>query len=56
MKQIHIWPSHVRLDHVDHVIFRPAGEPLSVTLVKLRRLGIDTGSGNVVVHPGVPLE
>jgi hypothetical protein len=50
MKQIHIWPSHVNIEHVDHVIFRDQNELLSSTLAKLSRLGFDTRPGNVEIH------
>lgn len=53
MKQIHIWPNHMRIPHLDLVLFRPNGETLAQTLVSLARLGFDTGPENVELHEGV---
>jgi hypothetical protein len=53
MKQIHVWPNHVRIAHLDLVLARPTEEPLAHTLKGLARLGFDTRPGNVEVHGGV---
>lgn len=50
MKQIHVWPNHVRVPHLDLVLPRPSGEPLSHTLGGLARLGFDTRAENVEIH------
>jgi hypothetical protein len=54
MKQIHIWPNHVRVAHLNLVLYRPSGEPLTQSLQSLARLGFDTRPENVEVHEGVP--
>jgi hypothetical protein len=54
MKQIHIWPNHIRVTHLNLVLFRPNGEPLTRSLKSLARLGLDTRPENVEVHAGVP--
>jgi hypothetical protein len=53
MKQVHIWPNHIRVTHLDLVIYRPDQESLDRSLSALARLGIDTGPHNVEVHDGV---
>ena len=53
MKQIHVWPNHIRIPHIDLVLPRARDEPLSHTLRSLSRLGFDTRDENVVVHGGV---
>ena len=50
MSQIHVWPNHVRVPHIDLVLHRPAGEPIARTLSGLARMGLDTRPGNIVVH------
>jgi len=50
MKQIHVWPNHIRIPHIDLVLPRPREEPLSHTLRSLSRLGFDTRADNVEVH------
>ncbi len=50
MKQIHIWPNHVRVAHIDLVLPRPREEPLAQSLMSLARLGFDTRLGNVEIH------
>jgi hypothetical protein len=54
MKQIHVWPNHIRVPHLDLVLVRPREEPLARSLNALARLGFDTRPGNVEVHDGVP--
>ncbi len=54
MKQIHVWPNHVRVPHLDLVLVRTKGEPLTASMNSLARLGLDTGPGNVEVHDEVP--
>ncbi|MGD0249415.1 MAG: hypothetical protein ABSB97_00755 [Thermoplasmata archaeon] len=54
MKQIHVWPNHIRIPHIDLVLARAREEPLTHTLNALARLGFDTRPGNVEVHGGVP--
>jgi len=53
MKQIHVWPNHIRIPHIDLVLPRAREEPLSLTLSYLSRLGLDTRAENVVVHGDV---
>jgi hypothetical protein len=50
MKQIHVWPNHVRVPHLDLVLFRHAGETLDHTLRALARFGLDTRPVNVELH------
>jgi hypothetical protein len=50
MKQIHIWPHHIRVPHLDLVLFRHEEETLCYTLAALARLGFDTRPANVEVH------
>ncbi len=54
MKQIHVWRNHIRIAHIDLVLYRSNNDSLARTLGKLERLGFDTRPGNVVVHDGVP--
>jgi hypothetical protein len=54
MKQIHVWPNHVRVAHLDLVLARNQGEPIAQTMSSLARLGIDTRPGNVEVHDEAP--
>lgn len=54
MKQVHVWPHHVRVAHLDLVLARNKGEPLEQTMSSLARLGIDTRPGNVEVHDETP--
>jgi len=42
MKQIHVWPNHIRVPHLDVVMIRPKEETLDHTLKTLARLGFDT--------------
>jgi hypothetical protein len=53
MKQIHVWPNHIRVAHVDLVLIRSREEPLTHSLKALARLGFDTSPGNVELHDGV---
>jgi len=55
MKQIHIWPNHIRVPHLDLVLIRPKEEPLARSLNSLARLGLDTRPDNVELHAGVEL-
>lgn len=55
MKQIHIWPNHIRIPHLDLVIFRSQPATLQGNLRALARLGFDTGPGNVDVHDPAPI-
>jgi hypothetical protein len=50
MKQIHVWPNHVRVPHLDLVLLRDHEEPLARTLSSLARIGLDTRTGNVELH------
>lgn len=54
MKQIHVWPNHVRIEHLDLVLYRPPTDSLESCLSALARLGLDTRPGNVVVHEARP--
>ncbi|MGC2289021.1 MAG: hypothetical protein WA688_04100 [Thermoplasmata archaeon] len=53
MKQIHVWPNHIRVPHLDLVLIRPKGETLAHSLGALARFGFDTRPENVEVHDGV---
>jgi hypothetical protein len=50
MKQIHIWPNHIRIPHVDLVLPRQKEESLEHTLKTLNRYGFDTRLENVEVY------
>jgi len=50
MKQIHVWPNHIRVPHLDLVLLRPKEEPVSRSLKALARFGLDTRPENVEVH------
>ena len=50
MKQIHVWPNHIRVPHLDLVLVRPEGEPLPRRLSALARLGLDTRPENIEFH------
>ena len=54
MKQIHVWPNHIRVPHLDLVLVRPQEEPLAHSLKTLARLGFDTRADNVEVHVDGP--
>ncbi|MGP8078116.1 MAG: hypothetical protein ACLQD8_03825 [Thermoplasmata archaeon] len=54
MKQIHVWPNHIRVPHLDLVLVRPREATLADSLNALARLGFDTRPGNVEVHDGGP--
>ncbi len=54
MKQIHIWPNHIRVPHLDLVLPRSEEESLATSLDHLARMGFDTRPANVEVHDGVP--
>jgi hypothetical protein len=49
-KQIHVWPNHVRIAHLDLVLARQKAEPLANRLNSLARMGFDTRPENVEVH------
>lgn len=55
MKQIHIWPNHVRVAHLDIVLTRKQGESLARSLCSLALLGFDTRPANVEVHEEAPV-
>ena len=50
MKQIHIWPNHIRIPHVDLVLPRQKEETLEHTLRTLNRYGFDTRAENVELY------
>jgi len=50
MKQIHIWPHHIRIPHIDLVLARQKEETLDHTLKTLAHFGFDTRPENVEVH------
>jgi hypothetical protein len=54
MKQIHVYPNHIRVTHLDLVLMRPNEEPVARSLKGLARLGLDTRPENVEIHAGVP--
>jgi len=53
MKQIHVWPNHIRIRSPDLVLVRAREETLALSLKTLARLGFDTQPSNVEVHEGV---
>ena len=53
MKQIHVWPNHIRVPHLDLILVRPLEEPLAHSLESLARLGFDTRPRNVELHAEV---
>ncbi|MCI4331520.1 MAG: hypothetical protein L3K19_06705 [Thermoplasmata archaeon] len=53
MKQIHVWRNHIRIAHLDLILYRPDSESLARSLSVVARLGLDTGEANVEVHDGV---
>jgi hypothetical protein len=53
MKQIHVWPNHIRVRPPDLVLVRAHEETLASSLTRLARLGFDTHPDNVEVHAGV---
>lgn len=50
MKQIHVYPNHIRVRHLDLVLIRPSEEPVARSLSALARMGLDTRPENVEVH------
>jgi hypothetical protein len=56
MKQIHVWPNHIRVPHLDLVLVRNSPEPLAHTLSSLARMGFDTRPENVEVHGELPAQ
>jgi len=50
MKQIHVWPNHVRVPHLDLILVRSREEPIAQTLRTLSRLGFDVRPANVEIH------
>jgi hypothetical protein len=50
MKQIHVWPNHIRVPHLDLVLVRTSDETLAQRLDALARLGLNTRSENVELH------
>ena len=50
MKQIDIYPNHIRIRHLDLVMIRPSDEPVADSLKQLARLGFDTRPENVEVR------
>jgi hypothetical protein len=50
MKEIHVWPNHIRVPRLDLVLMRPKGATLADSLEILARLGFDTRPKNVEVH------
>jgi hypothetical protein len=53
VKQIHVWPNHIRVTSPDLVLVRSPDEPLGRTLKGLARLGFDVDPTNIEVHDGV---
>lgn len=53
MKQIYVYPNHIRVPHLDLVLYRSSEEPVSLSLKALARLGLDTRPENVEIYPGV---
>ena len=47
MKQIHVWPNHIRIPEIDLVLYRSQRETLDDSLDALARLGFDTRPDNV---------
>ena len=55
MKQIHIWPNHIRIPHVGLVLMRSQPGSLAGSLSHLARLGFDTRPANVEIHEALEL-
>jgi hypothetical protein len=49
MKQIQVYPNHIRVPHLDLVLVRPSEEPVAKSLKALARWGLDTRPENVEV-------
>jgi hypothetical protein len=54
MKQIHVWRHHIRIPHLDLVLYRSTPGDLGASLDSLARLGFDTRPGNVELHEQGP--
>jgi len=52
-KQIHVWPNHIRVAHLDLVLPRARQEPVAQSLRTLQRMGLDVRPSNVELHDGV---
>jgi hypothetical protein len=50
MKQIHVYPNHIRVRHLDLVLIRPRDEPYAKSLKSLARMGLDVRPENVELH------
>jgi hypothetical protein len=50
MKQIQVYPNHIRIRHLDLVLMRPREESIAHSLRNLARLGFDTRPENVDVR------
>lgn len=53
MKQIQVYPNHIRVRHLDLVLIRPRNEPYAQSLRALARMGLDVRPENIEVHAGV---
>jgi hypothetical protein len=54
VKQIQIWPNHIRVPHLDLVLVRSPSQPLDESLTALARMGFDIRPENVEVHEDEP--
>jgi hypothetical protein len=53
MKQIHVYPNHIRIRHLDLVLIRPRDESYAKSLRGLARMGLDVRPENVELHTAV---
>jgi hypothetical protein len=53
MKQIQVYPNHIRVRHLDLVLIRKRDEPYAQSLKALARMGVDVRPENVELHAGV---
>jgi hypothetical protein len=51
MKQIHVYPNHIRVHHLDLVLIRRSDESYAASLKGLARMGLDVRPENVEFHP-----
>lgn len=50
MKQIHVYPNHIRIRHLDLVLIRKRDEPYAQSLRALAKMGLDVSPENVELH------
>jgi hypothetical protein len=50
MKQIQVYPNHIRIRHLDLVLIRRKDEPYAQSLKALAKMGLDVRPENVELH------